>query len=233
MQSSASDISTSVLFAALSITCVPSLCRTSSTQTPRLLRSSVSSSSRRRVGRSSTSSLSSTFLCSSSACKRCERLAILVDWSISPNKFTPPFHVILQCTAFLLDVLASDKPEEGFLQTKLLEMNLQGGAPQVVNAILGSGMFHHFDKARIALLCEKYQLSQRALELYTDLKDIKRVLLVSAASLDPTFVMTYFGTLTAENGACAPCTLFLLMWFFCSYCMPPPRYFIVSARGSR
>ena len=72
-------------------------------------------------------------------------------------------------------------------------------SPQVVNAILGSGMFHHFDKARIALLCEKYQLPQRALELYGDLKDIKRVLLMSAASLDPAFVMTYFGTLTAEN----------------------------------
>jgi clathrin heavy chain len=36
-----------------------------------------------------------------------------------------------ECTAFLLDVLAGDKPEEGFLQTKLLEMNLLGGAPQV------------------------------------------------------------------------------------------------------
>jgi clathrin heavy chain len=60
-------------------------------------------------------------------------------------------------------------------------------------------MFHHFDRARIALLCEKYQLPQRALELYSDLKDIKRVLLMSAAALDPAFVMTYFGTLTAEN----------------------------------
>lgn len=38
---------------------------------------------------------------------------------------------MLQCTAFLLEVLAADKAEEGFLQTRLLEMNLQGGAPQV------------------------------------------------------------------------------------------------------
>jgi hypothetical protein len=29
---------------------------------------------------------------------------------------------------------------------------------------------------RIAVLCEKYQLHQRALELYKDIKDIKRVL---------------------------------------------------------
>ena len=60
------------------------------------------------------------------------------------------FQRLQECTAFLLEVLAGDKAEEGFLQTKLLEMNLLGGAPQVVNAILGSGMFHHFDKPRIA-----------------------------------------------------------------------------------
>ena len=69
----------------------------------------------------------------------------------------------------------------------------------MVHAILGSGMFHHFDKTRIAALCEKAQLFQRALELYTDLKDIKRVLGVSAPTLDPAFVLNYFGTLTAEN----------------------------------
>ena len=33
----------------------------------------------------------------------------------------------------------------------------------MVHAILGSNMFHHFDKGRIAALCEKYQLWQRAL----------------------------------------------------------------------
>lgn len=109
------------------------------------------------------------------------------------------FQRLQECTAFLLEVLAGDKPDEGFLQTKLLEMNLLGGAPQVVNAILGSGMFHHFDKPRIAGLCEKYQLWQRALELYSEPKDVKRVLGVAAAALDPAFVMTYFGTLTAET----------------------------------
>ena len=109
------------------------------------------------------------------------------------------FQRLQECTAFLLEVLAGDKAEEGFLQTKLLEMNLLGGAPQVVNAILGSGMFHHFDKPRIAGLCEKYQLWQRSLELYAEPKDIKRVLSVSAPALDPAFVLSYFGTLTAET----------------------------------
>ena len=50
----------------------------------------------------------------------------------SPCMHSPPQpHPCAQCTAFLLDVLAADKAEEGFLQTRLLEMNLQGGAPQV------------------------------------------------------------------------------------------------------
>lgn len=108
------------------------------------------------------------------------------------------FQRLQEATAFLLDVLAADKAEEGFLQTKLLEMNLMGGAPQVAHAILGSGMFHHFDRPRIAALCEKAGLAQRALELYSDVKDIKRVMAHSNA-LTPEFLITYFGNLTPEN----------------------------------
>ena len=109
------------------------------------------------------------------------------------------FQRLQECTAFLLDVLAGDRAEDGPMQTRLLELNLLGGAPQVVHAILGAGMFHHFDKARVAALCEKAQLYQRALELYTELRDIKRVLSVAAPTLDPAFVAGYFGSLTAEN----------------------------------
>jgi len=109
------------------------------------------------------------------------------------------FNRLPEATAFLVDVLAGDKAEEGYLQTKVLEMNLLGGAPQVANAVLGSGMFHHFDKPRIASLCEKYQLFQRALELYTDIKDIKRVLSIAGGALDPAFLSTFFGTMTADK----------------------------------
>ena len=35
-------------------------------------------------------------------------------------------------------------------------------------------MFHHYDRASVAQLCEKAGLLQRALEHYTDLYDIKR-----------------------------------------------------------
>lgn len=39
-------------------------------------------------------------------------------------------NLIPQCTSFLLDALKHNKPEEGHLQTRLLEMNLMS-APQV------------------------------------------------------------------------------------------------------
>ena len=43
-------------------------------------------------------------------------------------------NLIQQCTAFLLEALKHNKPEEGHLQTRLLEMNLMG-APQVFTAL--------------------------------------------------------------------------------------------------
>ena len=47
-----------------------------------------------------------------------------------------------------------------FAQTRLLEMNLMN-APQVADAILGNEMFTHYDRPRIANLCEKAGLLQR------------------------------------------------------------------------
>ena len=75
-------------------------------------------------------------------------------------------NMVQQCTAFLLDALKNNRPAEGPLQTRLLEMNLIS-APQVADAILGNQMFTHYDRAHIAQLCEKSGLLQRALEHYT------------------------------------------------------------------
>ena len=55
--------------------------------------------------------------------------------------------MIQQATAFLLDVLSANKPEQAQLQTRLLEMNLMN-APQVADAILGNEMFSHYDRQR-------------------------------------------------------------------------------------
>ena len=71
--------------------------------------------------------------------------------------------MIQPATSFLLDALKENKPEQGHLQTRLLEMNLIH-APQVADAIFGNDMFSHYDRPRIANLCEKAGLLQRVSE---------------------------------------------------------------------
>lgn len=104
--------------------------------------------------------------------------------------------MVQQCTAFLLDVLAPNLPEQGHLQTKLLEMNLLN-APQVADAILGNEMFSHYDKARIAQLCENAGLLTRALEHNDDPAAIKRII-VHTDKLPEEWLINYFGHLTVE-----------------------------------
>jgi clathrin heavy chain len=104
-------------------------------------------------------------------------------------------------TNILLEYLKprGDKAEDAVLQTRLLEINLLSN-PQVFEAIMDSDdyKFSHYDKPRIAVLCERAQLYQRALEHYTDLADIKRVL-TNASLINPEFLLEYFGRMTPEN----------------------------------
>ncbi|OQS04982.1 clathrin heavy chain [Thraustotheca clavata] len=104
---------------------------------------------------------------------------------------------VQETTAFLLEALKNNRPEEGPLQTRLLEINLLGGSPQVADAILSNNMFSHYDRARVAQLCEKAGLFQRALEHYTDLADLKRVV-VNTHAINHEFIVTFFGTVNAE-----------------------------------
>ena len=84
-------------------------------------------------------------------------------------------NLVQESTSFLLEVLKHNRVEEGAFQTRLLEINLQM-APQVANSILEKRMFSHYDRLHVAGLCERVGLYQWALEHYTDLADIKRVL---------------------------------------------------------
>lgn len=95
-------------------------------------------------------------------------------------------------------------------------MNLVN-APQVADAILGNEMFTHYDRPRIANLCEKAGLLQRALEHYEDISDIKRVIVhtnvlpadvcahtscvrgANSQSIAPQWLVNYFGKLTVEQ----------------------------------
>ncbi|KAG1720204.1 armadillo-type protein [Suillus occidentalis] len=119
----------------------------------------------------------------------------VVDIFMSQNMIQP-------ATSFLLDALKDNKPEQGHLQTLLLEMNLVH-APQVADAILGNKMFTNYDRPRIANLCEKANLLQRALEHYEDLADIKHAIIhtvVCSRSLTfPKWLVNYFSRLTTEQ----------------------------------
>ena len=165
--------------------------------------------------------------------------------------------MVREATAFLLEALAGDRPDQAALQTKLLEINLitnpqvcresvgkcgmrrwtrfttrcarccflrpgasQGAVSrltlvpilprprfafwwrryagtqpstahlpylphsQVADAILANGTLTHYDRPRIGQLCEKAGLYMRALQHYTDLVDIKRVL-INTHAIDP------------------------------------------------
>lgn len=105
-------------------------------------------------------------------------------------------NMIREATAFLLDALSGDKPEQGPLQTKLIEINLITN-PQVADAILANGTLTHYDRPRIAQLCEKAGLYMRALQHYTDLTDIKRTI-INTHAIDAQALIEYFGTLSPE-----------------------------------
>ncbi|KAI0331507.1 clathrin heavy chain [Cubamyces sp. BRFM 1775] len=114
----------------------------------------------------------------------------VVDIFMSQNMIQP-------ATSFLLEALKDNKPEQAHLQTRLLEMNLLH-APQVADAILVNQILTHFDRPRIANLCEKAGLLQRALELYEDLADIKRVI-VHTTAFPAEWLVDYFSRLTTEQ----------------------------------
>lgn len=105
-------------------------------------------------------------------------------------------NMIREATSFLLDVLKQNLPEHAALQTKVLEINLVT-FPNVADAILANNMFSHYDKPRVAQLCEKAGLYARALQHYTDLPDIKRVV-VNTHAIEPQALTEFFGTLSKE-----------------------------------
>jgi hypothetical protein len=115
-------------------------------------------------------------------------------------------------TNILLEYLKprGNREEDGPLQTKLLEINLLT-TPQVAEAIMDHDeyKFTHYDRLKVAQLCERAQLYQKALEHYTEMSDIKRVL-SNTHLLNPDFLLEYFGRMTPEN--CLDCLRDLLKY---------------------
>uniref|UniRef100_A0A8C9GDC7 Clathrin heavy chain n=1 Tax=Piliocolobus tephrosceles TaxID=591936 RepID=A0A8C9GDC7_9PRIM len=92
----------------------------------------------------------------------------IIDYLLSRKK-------LQEATSILLDYLKDNKPEHKHLQTKLFEFNLYNNV-QVAETLFQMDIFTYYDKHRIAYLCEENGLYQRALENYTNISDIKRVI---------------------------------------------------------
>lgn len=79
---------------------------------------------------------------------------------------------------------------------QVLEINLVTN-PNVADAILANNSLSYYDRPRIAQLCEKAGLYMRALQHYTDLPDIKRVI-INTHAIEPQALVEFFGNLSAD-----------------------------------
>lgn len=92
-----------------------------------------------------------------------------------------------------------DNPDMDNWQTLILELNLKSN-PQIVETIFQNGNWNRFNKERIAPLCEQKGLYLRALENYTDLKNIKRIIMSQGQNIPPEYMKNYITTkLPAEH----------------------------------
>ncbi|KAJ8904263.1 hypothetical protein NDN08_000787 [Rhodosorus marinus] len=90
-----------------------------------------------------------------------------------------------------------DTAEDGKLQTKIL-VSLFMNLPQVAEQILVQDIWHFYDTQKVGQMCERVGLFQLALENYTDLADVKRVI-TNTHLLNEEFVVRYFGELRSED----------------------------------
>ena len=87
--------------------------------------------------------------------------------------------------------MKDNKTEHAYLQTKLLELNLIGGTPQVVDTIFQNGILTHYDRAHVGKLCKQRGMWQRATGHYTNIDDIQSVF-KNHHQMDPEFVIDHF-----------------------------------------
>lgn len=92
-----------------------------------------------------------------------------------------------------------DTPDMDNWQTLILELNLKSN-PSVAETIFQTGKWNRYNRDRIAPLCESNRLYLRALENYTDLKNIKRILLSHGQNIPPEYMKSFItNKLPAEH----------------------------------
>ncbi|KAI4834912.1 clathrin heavy chain [Plasmodium brasilianum] len=118
----------------------------------------------------------------------------IVDYLLSKKK-------LQEATSILLDYLKDNKPEHKNLQTKLFEFNLYNNV-QVAETLFQMDIFTYYDKNKIAYICEEKGLFQRALENYSNVNDIKRVISKSSCfQKNENNNQNFDGTNAGSNGS--------------------------------
>lgn len=118
--------------------------------------------------------------------------------------YQPVAEIFLNCnlinelTSYSLENMPNS-PDFSNWQTKILEMNLKAN-PSVAETIMQTGKWTFYNKSLLAPLFEQKGLYVRALENYSDIKDIKRVLLNNVHMIPPEYIRSYLiNSLQAEH----------------------------------
>lgn len=131
---------------------------------------------------------------------------------LDPNEIVDMFvsgQHIQQATEFLLEILRDNNGEPTMdLQTKLLEMNLKYSHPSVAEKIFARDVCRFYDGMKLAPLCERAGIYQRAIECYItaqkqdpdldNLSSIRRCLQQSQ-TFNPEWLVDFFGKLNKED----------------------------------
>lgn len=104
---------------------------------------------------------------------------------------------IQELTTFMVEYLKDNRAEDSFLQTKVLEINLYEN-PNFAQILLENNVFSHYDKKKIAQIAERMGLWQICLENYTDIDDIRKVMM-NVHMIKPNYIIDYFGRMEPEN----------------------------------
>ena len=102
-----------------------------------------------------------------------------------------------EATAILIEYLKPDRPEDAALQTRLFEISLLQNQTQLVEGILANDLFHHYDRPTVARFLEKAGMFQRALQHYSEISDVKRIL-VNAHLIAPNFLLAFLQNASNE-----------------------------------
>lgn len=71
-------------------------------------------------------------------------------------------------------------------------------APNVAEGIFQLNLFTHFDREKVARMCEQVGLYGRALQNYTSIPDARRVLL-NTHNIPKEIIIEFFGRLNEED----------------------------------